>query len=325
MMMDPFTKNALWDYWKKGDDQEVLTNEAFSDLKETYEDEIAKIFRIETGLFDFKTPLCMAFNEFNYLLKIDTDLFTHDIQGAKTYEEYENEWLNKDVPWVLKEPRSENGVPYELINHICDSFCYKDVNTKLPTCCSNEDGFCNGGELPRMVRVGYMAYFQDYEWYDNLMDDNLKEEALKQKAINERSWGDATQRVMNFCSWLKRCFENFHELNYELMVKLKEYWWRVNDHECSPFNNWRDHISGTYANANIDAKKPNDDHGIDNFDNDLVWDNTPYHASKEGEQYEEDRYELLRNPYQEPPVCKIGRMEVIKYSFGPAEKCIAIK
>ncbi|GKA25256.1 hypothetical protein Tco_0711365 [Tanacetum coccineum] len=24
MMMDPFTKNALWDYWKKGDDQEVL-------------------------------------------------------------------------------------------------------------------------------------------------------------------------------------------------------------------------------------------------------------------------------------------------------------
>ncbi|GJY79882.1 hypothetical protein Tco_0492633 [Tanacetum coccineum] len=68
-----------------------------------------------------------------------------------------------------------------------------------------------------MVRVGYMDYFQDYEWYDNLMDDNLKEEALKQKAINERSWGDATQRVMNFCSWLKRCFENFYELDYELL------------------------------------------------------------------------------------------------------------
>ncbi|GJT44765.1 hypothetical protein Tco_0953480 [Tanacetum coccineum] len=73
MMMDPFTKNALWDYWKKGDDQEVLTDEAFSDLEETYDDgeqEIAKIFRIETNLFDFETPLCKAFIEFNYFSKL---------------------------------------------------------------------------------------------------------------------------------------------------------------------------------------------------------------------------------------------------------------
>ncbi|GJZ33372.1 hypothetical protein Tco_0578808, partial [Tanacetum coccineum] len=76
------------------------------------------------------------------------------------------------------------------------------------------------------------------------------------------------------------------------------------------------HIRGTYANTNINAnynpyldvprtfdnhagwndeetiqeeKKPNDDHGIGNFDNDLVRDNTPYHANKEEEQYEEDR------------------------------------
>ncbi|GKC65175.1 hypothetical protein Tco_1097773 [Tanacetum coccineum] len=90
MMMDPFTKNTLWDYWKKSDDQEVLTNEVFSDLEETYKDgdyEIAEIFRIETGIFDFKTLLCTTFNEFNYLLKIYTDLFTHDIQGAKNYDE----------------------------------------------------------------------------------------------------------------------------------------------------------------------------------------------------------------------------------------------
>ncbi|GKA05598.1 hypothetical protein Tco_0684718 [Tanacetum coccineum] len=29
MMMDPFTKNALWDFWKKVDNQEVVTNEGF--------------------------------------------------------------------------------------------------------------------------------------------------------------------------------------------------------------------------------------------------------------------------------------------------------
>ncbi|GJW20852.1 hypothetical protein Tco_0031474 [Tanacetum coccineum] len=37
-----------------------------------------------------------------------------------------------------------------------------------------------------MVRVGYMTYFQDYEWYDDLTNSSLKEEALKQKAIYEK-------------------------------------------------------------------------------------------------------------------------------------------
>ncbi|GJR46933.1 hypothetical protein Tco_1315036 [Tanacetum coccineum] len=104
-----------------------------------------------------------------------------------------------------------------------------------------------------MVRVGYMTYVQDYEWYDDFVDGKLKDEALKQKAIYERSWGDATQGVKKNCAWLKRCFGNFHELDYELLVKLEEYWWRMNDHECSPFTKWRNHIRGTYANTNIDA------------------------------------------------------------------------
>ncbi|GJU20437.1 hypothetical protein Tco_1153779 [Tanacetum coccineum] len=308
------------DYGKKGNDHDILTNEAFSDPKETREDrehEIVEIFRIETGLFDFETPLYTTFNEFNYLLKIDMDLFTHDIQGAKTYEEYKNE-LNNDP----EKP------------------------------CSNEDGFCHGGELPGMVRVGYMTYFQDYKWYDDLEDEKLKGEALKQKSMYERSQGNATQRVMNFCTWLKRCFGNFHELDYELLVKLEEYWWKMNDHECSPFTNWRNHKRETYVNTNIDAnynpyldvsrtfnnhagrndgeaireeRESNDDHGIDNLDNNLVRDNTSYHANKEEEQYDGDRCKMLGNPCQEPPVCKIGRFEVTKYSFRPAEKYIAIK
>ncbi|GKE09449.1 hypothetical protein Tco_1413000 [Tanacetum coccineum] len=126
----------------------------------------------------------------------------------------------------------------------------------------------------------------------------------------------------------------------------------MNDHECSPFTNWRSHIHVTYTNTNIDAnynpylyvsrtfnnhegrndeeaiqeeREPSDDHGIDNLDNDLVWDNASYHANEEEEQYDKERCELLRNPRQEQPVYKIGRFEVIKYSFGPLEKYIAIK
>nr|GEV63456.1 ATP-dependent DNA helicase PIF1 [Tanacetum cinerariifolium] len=87
----------------------------------------------------------------------------------------------------------------------------------------------------------------------------------------------------------------------------------MNDHECYPFTNWRSHIHKTYVNTNIDdsynhyldvsrtfnnhegrnddeaiqeERELNDDHRISNLDNDLVRDNTSYHANKEEEQYE---------------------------------------
>ncbi|GJV99124.1 hypothetical protein Tco_1554376 [Tanacetum coccineum] len=98
LTMDWYTKNALWMYWIRGDDVEVLTDKELSDLKETYvneEDEIAKIFRIKTNIFHFETPVCKSFNEFNYLLKINTDLLTHDIPGFKIYKEYKNAWIHE--------------------------------------------------------------------------------------------------------------------------------------------------------------------------------------------------------------------------------------
>nr|GEV36118.1 hypothetical protein [Tanacetum cinerariifolium] len=166
--------------------------------------------------------------------------------GDKTYEEYKNERsykLNNDP----REPWSENGVPYELIDHICEPFHFKNGKTKCPNCSFNEDGFCNGGGLPGMM----------------------------------------------------------------------------NDHECSPFTNWRNHIHKTYVNTNIDAnynpyldvsrtfnnharwhddetireeRKPNNGHGIENLDNELVRDSAHYHSSDEEGLYEEDRCEMLGNP-----------------------------
>ncbi|GJV02859.1 hypothetical protein Tco_1336428 [Tanacetum coccineum] len=41
----------------RGDDEAGLTNEEFSDN----EDEVAKVFRFNTNIFDFETPMCMAF------------------------------------------------------------------------------------------------------------------------------------------------------------------------------------------------------------------------------------------------------------------------
>ncbi|GKG22327.1 hypothetical protein Tco_0387630, partial [Tanacetum coccineum] len=75
------------------------------------EEEIAKIFKIETDVFNYKTPLCFAFSEFNYLLKVDPDLLTKDIMGFKTYEDYKDDWIyewNENVPWVYDKPWLDN-------------------------------------------------------------------------------------------------------------------------------------------------------------------------------------------------------------------------
>ncbi|GKB96007.1 hypothetical protein Tco_0982144 [Tanacetum coccineum] len=85
------------------DDEDVEEEE---DPNET--DNAPEIFMIEGNLFDFETPLCETFNEFNCFLKIDIDLFTYDIQDLKTYDEYEQE-LNMieakstDEPWWYDE------------------------------------------------------------------------------------------------------------------------------------------------------------------------------------------------------------------------------
>ncbi|GJZ87738.1 hypothetical protein Tco_0659348, partial [Tanacetum coccineum] len=53
MKMDWYTKNALWLYWIRGDDEEVLTDEELSDLEEekvSEEKEIAEISKTEMNI-----------------------------------------------------------------------------------------------------------------------------------------------------------------------------------------------------------------------------------------------------------------------------------
>nr|GEU84651.1 hypothetical protein [Tanacetum cinerariifolium] len=142
--MDWYTKNALSMYWIRGDDEEVLTEKELFNLEETQvneDDEVAEIFRIETNIFDFKTPLCKEFNEFNYLLKIDTDLLTHDISRFKTYNEYKKAWIykrdktchghagksNEEAIKDEREPMDHYGID-DSNDHLCD------VMIKLPPC-----------------------------------------------------------------------------------------------------------------------------------------------------------------------------------------------
>ncbi|GJU94259.1 hypothetical protein Tco_1319015 [Tanacetum coccineum] len=107
--MDHYTMKALWIYSIRGDDEVELTDEEFSDN----EDEIAEVFRIDTNIFDYETPICSTFNEFIYLLKVDPDLLTKDIMGFKTYDNYKDDWIyewNRDVQWVNEKPWTNTGV-----------------------------------------------------------------------------------------------------------------------------------------------------------------------------------------------------------------------
>ncbi|GJY29628.1 hypothetical protein Tco_0405395 [Tanacetum coccineum] len=139
-----------------------------------------KFFRIETNLFDYETPLCEKFKEFNYLLKIYPGLLTKDIEGFKTYDEYKDDWIyewNKNMPWVHEKPRTDTGVWSEPapIVHYCKLFNYKCGYSEWPTCSWKEDGYYNGVILPGANIVGNTICYQDLEWYDALKDNELKD------------------------------------------------------------------------------------------------------------------------------------------------------
>ncbi|GJT83297.1 hypothetical protein Tco_1057639 [Tanacetum coccineum] len=230
---------------KLGSDEIEPINDETSDLEETNHDneqEIGEIFRIETNLFDYETPLCEKFREFNYLLKIDPDVLTNDIEGFKTYDEYKDDWIyewNKNVPWVHEKAWTENGVWKEPspVKHHCKPFNYKNRCSEWPTCSWTEDGYCNGGNLPRAYIVGNTLCYQDLEWYDALKDSELKDEALRNKAIMEglinedvesnnedwKSWDDF--EITNVCT--VRRFEmikySFGQDEEYVAVKEDEY------------------------------------------------------------------------------------------------------
>ncbi|GKA47889.1 hypothetical protein Tco_0740847 [Tanacetum coccineum] len=152
--MDHYTIKALWIYWIRGDDEVKLTDEESDD-----EDEIAEVFRIDNNIFDYETPLCSSFNEFNYLLKVDPDLLTKDIMGFKTYEDYKDDRI------------------YEWNK---DTGC-----SEWPTCSWKDDGYCNRGNLPGTYIIGNQLHYHDYERYEAMKDSELKDEALRSKAIME--------------------------------------------------------------------------------------------------------------------------------------------
>ncbi|GKA21440.1 hypothetical protein Tco_0701429, partial [Tanacetum coccineum] len=126
---------------KMGVNEIEVSDDESSDLEEYWSDkeETVEIFKIGTDVFDYETPLCLAFNEFNYLFKVDPDLLTKDIMGFKTYEDYKDDWIyewNENVPWVCDKPWLDNGIWKEPkpVKYTCMPFNYKTGCLEWPTC-----------------------------------------------------------------------------------------------------------------------------------------------------------------------------------------------
>ncbi|GJT07928.1 putative reverse transcriptase domain-containing protein [Tanacetum coccineum] len=151
---------------KMGGDEIEVSDDESSDLEEycSEKEETGENFKIETDVFDYETPLCLAFNEFNYLLK---------------------PWLDNGI-W--KEPKP--------VKHTYRPFNYKTGCSEWPTCSWREDDYCNGGNFPGAYHIGNSLYYQDLEWYEALEDSELKDKALRNKAIMEGLVSDDDQAMI---------------------------------------------------------------------------------------------------------------------------------
>ncbi|GJY24137.1 hypothetical protein Tco_0397795 [Tanacetum coccineum] len=177
--MDRYTKNFLWDYWRRGDDDEVSTNEELSnpddgDLIEKYK--IVQIFGIDTDLFHYETPLCEAFKEFNYLSQIDVNVL---IPGFKTYEEYKDDWIyewNKGIPWVEEKPWLDDGPwaePIDNVNHKCKPLHFKTRNKRNETIQDKKD--LNEHDDDNIEYLEDYLIQKDPPYFVNVDEENIME------------------------------------------------------------------------------------------------------------------------------------------------------
>ncbi|GJY92400.1 hypothetical protein Tco_0508182 [Tanacetum coccineum] len=79
------------------------------------------------------------------------------------------------------------------------------------------DGYCNGGNLPGAYIVGNSLHYQDYEWYEALMDCKLKEQALRNKAIMEGLISDDESSNNSWRRWQSHeiTYYDLDEIEYE--------------------------------------------------------------------------------------------------------------
>ncbi|GKD65884.1 hypothetical protein Tco_1307992 [Tanacetum coccineum] len=188
-----------------GSDEIEPTDDESSDLEETDHDdeqEIGEIFRIETNLFNYETPLSKEFKEFNYLLKIDRDLLMKDIKGFKTYKEFKDDWIyewNKDDSELKEDALRNKAIMEGLIDDDNDDESHHETDER--------EEFYEIHELPvctiRRFKMIKYSFRQDDEYvsvkeneYDDLAGANENACRAYQEIFRmmDEGWMDLNER-----------------------------------------------------------------------------------------------------------------------------------
>nr|GEU36596.1 C2 calcium/lipid-binding domain, CaLB [Tanacetum cinerariifolium] len=209
--MDQYTKKALWIYWIRGDNEVEITDEEFSDS----EDDVAEVFRIDTNIFNFETPMCKAFNEFNYLLN---SLRYQDLKWYKDLEDNElkeQALRNKAImEGSISDDESSNDgwrrwESHEITYHDHDEIKYKNEthDERQELCEAHELLVCN---IRKFQMIKY-SFRQDEEYVA------VKEDECDNLA---RTNNDACRAYQ----------EIFRRMDGPRERNINEYWWRIYKH-----------------------------------------------------------------------------------------------
>ncbi|GJY62546.1 reverse transcriptase domain-containing protein [Tanacetum coccineum] len=233
--------------------------------------EIVEVFRIETDIFLFETPLCKEFIEFNHLLQIDVDVLTRDLLGFKMYEDYNNAWIykwNSKVPWVDEKPWNYHELDYEL-----------------------------------------MLKLEEY-WWGKKEEEESSEDAWRNNLPNDE-WEHCEHT-----NYIETDVNSNHDTYYNVCQIFKNHAGINNDNDAIQANQERfdDH----------EPMEDDDDDDIRDLDDYLILNDAPYYVDEEEEGFKDIRSKLLGIPYKKPPTFKSKKFEVIKYSFRPAKEYVAI-
>ncbi|GJU61301.1 hypothetical protein Tco_1243136 [Tanacetum coccineum] len=272
-----------------------------------------------------------SFNDFNYLLKIDTNLFTFDIQGIRNYEEYE---LNNTETSDLEERWLDNGVPYQLCDHICEPYHFKNGMTKWPTCSSDIDGFCNGGELLGMDCIGSVTTWEDLvekfvKKFYQLSNNNDEMEAEESDDPNDIV--EIFKIKGNLFDYKTPLTYEEYELNNTKTSDLEEQWLDNGDHK------WYDELTDGKLNektlmhkAKVEESWGDATPGMirfnawlrNSFENFHELDyNELWSSNADYTQYNQE-HEM---EHHDPLTCRVRRFEMIKYSFDDDDEYVAIQ
>ncbi|GKC60104.1 hypothetical protein Tco_1087702 [Tanacetum coccineum] len=180
-----------------------------------------KDVKVEDVSLTCDTPLEVFNNEVNRLSRMDDDLFTYEIEVANIscdlrMDDDSQHEVDNDMGYDPSNIRGDDKVELtdeefsDNEDEVAETYLLRTLRGLRPmkitrmigsmngtrtyhgsmrshglTLDWNDDGYCNGGNLPVTYIIGNQLHYHDYEWYGALEESKLKDKALRYKAIME--------------------------------------------------------------------------------------------------------------------------------------------